>query len=207
MSIFSFLDDAATLNTERLLLKRFAHTDFSEILELFRYNWKIHYIHSLFPIEPKKVSQELLECLLSKKLVRSVSEVNFVVELSNKKIGFITLYDASGIFYKGVEIAIFIDVHSSKRGYATECLEYLSTFLFQRSIDFVKIQCYQDNSAMQKIMSKLNFTLQGEYELYSQRNICHYRLCSTSKRSCWCIVCKIGLKFLFECLKQFFCDS
>lgn len=94
-----------------------------------------------------------------KKKERSTSRQSFAIVRKDDKtlVGQTSFFDYNPL-NRSAELGMLIDPGEQRKGYATDALRLLTTYLFhQRGLNKVYAQCSADNEGIVKFMESLNF--------------------------------------------------
>lgn len=149
-----------TIETERLILRKWNQTDADDLLEICRSSmvlnagWKIH---------------ESIED--SYQYIRSSNEYHnswaIVLKENNKVIGIMDLNESRHDLYREMEYIMSEDYHN--RGYMTEAVKCVLEYTFNElNVEVVAVCHYPNNVQSKRVIEKCGFTYEGTLRKYSR---------------------------------------
>ena len=150
-----------TIETERLLLRKFAYTDANDMLKYWINDPLVQFMYS----EPIYVNHQEVAELLNK-YISSYEKIDYyrwaiILKETNQCIGQVAFFLVNSENHFG-EIEYCIGRTFQKKGLATEATKAVMKFGFE-NINFHKVQiCHkQGNTASEKVIGKCGFKYEG----------------------------------------------
>ncbi|MBQ3981385.1 MAG: GNAT family N-acetyltransferase [Treponema sp.] len=153
-----------TIETERLILRRFEYTDIDSMLRNWISDEKTQYDYG----EPYYPTPEAVKSLFDTKYIVSYSKDDYyrwaVIEKeSNECIGQIAYFTMDTKNRHG-EIEYVIGPAFQGQGYATEMTKAVIAFGFEKiNLHRIEIDCRTENEASRKVIEKCGLTYEGTF--------------------------------------------
>jgi [ribosomal protein S5]-alanine N-acetyltransferase len=156
-----------SMNTERLMIRDYLPEDQEGLYQLLSSETEMYFLPDL-KVSDREGARENLRVAMDEAASRERGKHFFALLAKDDgryigSIGFTEMEAETG--GKQVEMGYFIREREWSRGYVTEAGRRIIQFAFEEcGIARILIGCYRENAASERVMIKLGFVKQREYE-------------------------------------------